>query len=86
MASLAVAIGLKAVFGAFDPTWAAKALATIFVIAAVYIFWAAYDAATKTMDRLTDHHANAQPNKRMKILSVVFSCASVGVGGILWML
>ncbi len=86
MASLAVAIGLKAVFGAFDPTWAAKALATIFVIAAVYIFWAAYNAATKTLSRLTDHNAHAQPIIRMKILSVIFSVASVGVGGILWML
>ncbi|HBR36988.1 MAG TPA: DUF202 domain-containing protein [Sulfitobacter pontiacus] len=86
MASLAVAIGLKAVFGDFDPTWAAKAVATIFVVAAVYIFWAAHDAATKTLDRLNDHHANAQPNARMKTLAVIFSFASVAVGGILWML
>jgi putative membrane protein len=86
MASLAVAIGLKAVFGEFDPTWAAKAVSTIFICAAVYIFWAAHDTATKTLDRLTDHHANAQPNRRMRTLAVIFSVASVAVGGILWML
>lgn len=86
MASLAVAVGLKAVFGDFEPTWAAKAVATIFVIAAVYIFWAAHDTATKTLERLEDHHANAQPNTRMKTLAVIFSVASVAVGGILWML
>ncbi|MFD2738213.1 DUF202 domain-containing protein [Sulfitobacter aestuarii] len=86
MASLAVAIGLKAVFGAFDPTWVAKAAATIFVIAAVYIFWAAHDTATKTLERLNDHHANAQPNRRMKAMAVVFSIASFAVGAILWML
>ena len=86
MASLAVAVGLKAVFGDFDPTWAAKLVATIFVIAAVYIFWAAHDAASQTLERLTDHHANAQPNARMKTLAVIFSFASVAVGGILWML
>ena len=86
MASLAVAIGLKAVFGDFDPTWAAKAVATIFVVAAIYIFWAAHDAATKTLDRLNDHNANAQPNGRMRALAVIFSFASVAVGAILWML
>ena len=86
MASLAVAIGLKAVFGEFDPTWAAKGVATIFVVAAIYIFWAAHDAATKTLDRLNDHHANAQPNRRMRALSIIFSLASVAVGIILWML
>ncbi|MBA97576.1 MAG: DUF202 domain-containing protein [Sulfitobacter sp.] len=86
MASLAVAIGLKAVFGDFHPTWAAKGVASIFVVAAVYIFWAAHDAASQTLERLTDHHANAQPNARMKTLAVIFSFASVAVGGILWML
>ncbi|KIN74031.1 DUF202 domain-containing protein [Sulfitobacter guttiformis] len=86
MASLAVAIGLKAVFGEFDPTWAAKSVATIFVIAAIYIFWAAHDTATKTLERLEDHHANAQSNARMKVLALVFSGASFAVGVILWML
>lgn len=86
MASLAVAIGLRAVFGAFEPTWAAKAVASIFVLAAVYIFWAAHDAATKTLDRLNDHHANAQPNRRMKLLAIIFSVASLAVGAILWTL
>ncbi|MCX7566694.1 DUF202 domain-containing protein [Sulfitobacter sp. F26169L] len=86
MASLAVAIGLKAVFGDFDPTWAAKGVATIFVVAAIYIFWAAHDTATKTLERLEDHHANAQPNARMKMLAIIFSFASVAVGAILWAL
>tara|TARA_R110002049_G_scaffold44333_3_gene129910 strand:+ start:159046 stop:159408 length:363 start_codon:yes stop_codon:yes gene_type:complete len=86
MAALAVAVGLKAVFGDFEPTWAAKAVASIFVVAAVYIFWAAHDTATKTLERLEDHHANAQPNSRMKTLAVIFSAASVAVGAILWML
>jgi putative membrane protein len=86
MASLAVAIGLRAVFGEFEPTWAAKAVATIFVVAAIYIFWGAHDTATKTLKRLEDHHANAQPNQRVKLLAIIFSIASAAVGGILWML
>ena len=86
MASLAVAIGLRAVFGEFEPTWAAKGVASIFVIAAVYIFWAAHDTACKTLDRLDDHNANAQPTARMKLLSIIFSIASTAVGAILWML
>ena len=86
MASLAVAIGLRAVFGEFEPTWAAKAVASIFIMSAVYIFWAAHDSATKTLSRLNDHHANAQPNNRMRLIALLFSAASLGVGGILWAL
>ena len=33
MAAIGVAIGLKAVFGAFEPTWMAKAVASIFLAA-----------------------------------------------------
>ncbi len=86
MASLAVAIGLRAVFGEFEPTWAAKAVATVFIAAALYIFWAAQNSAAKTHERLHDHHAHGQPNQRMKVLSVIFSVAAVGVGAILWAL
>lgn len=32
------AIGMKAVFGAFEPTWAAKAVASIFIAIAILIF------------------------------------------------
>jgi putative membrane protein len=86
MAALAVAIGLRAVFGPFEPTWAAKGVASIFIVAAIYIFWAAHDAATRTLERLNDHHAHAQPNRRMRVIAVIFSLASVGIGAILWML
>lgn len=86
MASLAVAIGLKAVFGAFEPTWAAKLVASIFIVAAVYIFWAAHHSAYKTLKRLDEHQANAQPNGRMKILAIILSVASVAIGAVLWAL
>lgn len=86
MASIALALGMKAVFGAFEPTWAAKAVATIFVAAAIYIFWAAQSSACKTLRRLDDHKAHAQPMRRMRTLAVIFAVAAVCVGGVLWAL
>ena len=38
MACVAVAIGLRAVFGEFEPTWVAKAVASVFIIAALYVY------------------------------------------------
>jgi len=86
MASLALAVGLRAVFGAFEPTWRAKAIATLFVAVAVYIFWAAQSSACETLSRLDDTEAHAQPAKRMKILALLFSFGALSVGGILWAL
>jgi len=86
MASLALAVGLKAVFGDFSPTWAAKAVASVFVATAIYIFWAAQDSAVKTLRRLDDHKAQAQPIRRMRLLACIFAAAALCVGGVLWML
>ena len=38
LGAIGVAIGMKAVFGAFEPTWAAKAVASIFIAIAILIF------------------------------------------------
>jgi putative membrane protein len=86
MASLVVALGLRAVFGDFEPTWAAKAVASIFIVAAIFIFWTAHRQATKTLRRLTEHHAEALPNDRMRVLAIILSVGSVAIGGVLWAL
>lgn len=38
LGAIGVAIGMKAVLGAFEPTWAAKAVASIFIAIAILIF------------------------------------------------
>ena len=38
LGAIGVAIGMKAVFGAFEPTWAAKAVASIFIAIDILIF------------------------------------------------
>ena len=45
MAAVAVAIGLRAVFGEFEPTWVAKAVASVFIFAALYVYLAAQASA-----------------------------------------
>lgn len=85
-ASLAIAVGLRALFDEVEPTWMPKAVSTIFILLAVYIFWAAQASADKTQKRLEDHHAHAQPNHRLKIISLIFAVASICVGIFLWLI
>ena len=86
MASLAVAIGLRAVFGPFDPTWVAKAVATVFVVTAVLIFWAAALQSRKAQERIASHSASVQPHGRMTILAALLTLGSAATGAILWLL
>jgi putative membrane protein len=54
LGAIGVAIGMKAVFGAFEPTWAAKAIASISLIIAILTFYEACQQACKTLNRLRE--------------------------------
>lgn len=86
LGAIGVAIGLKAVFGAFEPTWAAKAVASIFLIAAIAIFWSARKQACKTLTRLRESDVEATPSRSFTLLASVMTFAAVATGAILWSL
>ncbi|WP_238538241.1 YidH family protein [Oceaniovalibus guishaninsula] len=86
MAAVAVAIGLKAVFGDFTPTWMAKAVASLFLAAALYIFWSARQQAAATRDRMEARSAEPQSNSRMTAMAAILAFGTVAVGVILWLL
>lgn len=86
LAAVAVAIGLKAVFGAFEPTWAAKTVATVFIAGAVFIIWSAHRAARDTTERMTEHAVNGQSTRNMTLVAALLTLGSVATGAILWML
>ncbi|WP_224816173.1 YidH family protein [Hasllibacter sp. MH4015] len=86
MASVAIAIGLKAVFGAFEPTWAAKALSSVFIAIACYIFYSARQQACATLRRMDEHEAEAKPTHSMTLIAVLLAAGSILTGAILWLL
>jgi len=86
MAALAIAIGMRAVFGPFEPTWLAKAGATIFLLAAFYIFWSAWRQSCTTLNRLSDHTAKAKPTRDMTLIFAALSLGTLATGVILWAL
>lgn len=86
LGAIGVAIGLKAVFGEFEPTWAAKCVATLFILAAVAIFWSARHQALKTFERLNEGDVEATPSRNYTFLSCVMTFASIATAVILWML
>jgi putative membrane protein len=86
MAAIAIAVGLKAVFGEADPPWLPKLIATVFIAASLMIFISAWRKARDTQTRLKTHDTAQQPVRNFGILAVIFSAAAVLVGGILWTL
>ncbi|MFT7106452.1 MAG: putative membrane protein [Yoonia sp.] len=77
------AIGLKAVFDAFDPTWAAKLVATIFLGVAIAIFWSARNQACQTFARLSERNIEATPSRNYTRLAATMNFAAVATDVIL---
>src|SRR5690606_1977421 len=86
MASLGLALGMEAVFGEFEPTWVPKAVTTIFVVTAVFVFLASAIANARAQKRLDSHDAEQTRPRQMWLLAVLLSAGAVGVGGVLWLL
>ena len=85
-ACVAVALGLKAVFGETEPVWIAKATATTFLIAAAGIFAASAQQSHQAQARIKEHDTEAQPPRRMVVLAAILVLGTVATGGILWTL
>ncbi|MCV2882836.1 DUF202 domain-containing protein [Actibacterium sp. XHP0104] len=86
LGAIGVALGLRAVFGSFEPVWAAKLVASVFLAAALAIFWAARNNACKTHRRLNDHDANPVPPSAYTRLTTILTVATLATGAILWSL
>lgn len=86
MTAIALAIALRAVFNASEPDWAPKAVASLFIVVALFIFWAAERSASQTLKRLNDNQANAQPTNRMRLIAILLGLGGASVGAVLWML
>ncbi|MEL7345277.1 MAG: DUF202 domain-containing protein [Pseudomonadota bacterium] len=86
LGAVGVAIGLKAVFGDFEPTWAAKAVASMFLGIAIYIYWAACTSAAKARKRLKSSDAEVQSGKSFSLLASFMTIATICVGAVLWSL
>ncbi|MFC3613104.1 YidH family protein [Lutimaribacter marinistellae] len=83
MAAVALALGTRALFRSFDPTWLPKAVASIFVLTAIGIFISAWRRACATRARLTDHQADPQSDRHMGLTAAVLSIGAGATGLIL---
>lgn len=86
MACVGIALGLKAVFGATDYPIVAKAVAELFILCAIFIFWAAARRSRSAQKRIDDHDAEAQSHQNMAFTAVVLTLGAAATGVILWLL
>ncbi len=86
MGAIGLALGFKAIFGDFQPTWIARLIAQVPLCAAIVLFWAAQHKASKTLTRLTERQVEATGQVTLKVIAGLMTLTALGTGYILWTL
>lgn len=84
MASIAVALGFRALLRSFEPAWVTKLIASVFVLVGASVIWFAYRRACALALRLDDQRPTSLPISRMGWLSVTLVLAALALGVAMW--
>ena len=85
-AAIGIGLGFTAVFGAFDPPWLARAIATMFILAGGWLAITAQRRACRSLARLDAHRFEAIPTPNFRVLAYAVAAGSVILTIGLWLL
>ena len=86
MAAVGIGVGFHALFESLNPTWVPKAIATIFLLIAIFIFLSAERRACRILDNLDPHNIAVLKPIRIRMLSWALAAATTALGAALWLL
>lgn len=86
LAAVGIGLGFQALFGSIEPVWIPKALATVFVLIAVFVFWRAQRLACRSFERLDTHEVDTASRRDLRLIALAFSAGALGLVAGLWVL
>ena len=86
MAAIGIGLGFKALFDAMEPAWAAKAIATVFVLLGVFLIWMAERRASVVTGRLNTHAARDMKQMNLRLIALAIGVGALGLTAGIWLL
>lgn len=85
-AAIGIGLGFRAVFGALEPAWLPKAIATAMFLMAAFIAFSAQQRACGSLARLKSHDVKAPESLHMRWLSYLVTAAAITLSIAIWFL
>ncbi len=85
LAAVGIGIGFHALFGKLEPPYLARGIATIFVLAGIFVFIAAARSAANVCQRLKAHAAHPLGGTRLNLIAAMFVAASLALVASIWL-
>lgn len=86
LAAVGIGLGFNALFGKLDPPWVPRAIATLFILMGVFIFWAAQRSGCAVQDRLDAHRAEPLQGVKLRLVASALGLGGLALVAALWLL
>lgn len=86
LAAVAIGIGFNALFQTLQPTWIPKAIATVFLLIAIFVVIAAERRACAVVRRLEPHEIKTFKMMNLKLVSWAMAAATASLIAAIWLL
>lgn len=83
--ALALGIGFQALFGEMQPTWLPRAIATTFLLLAIFLIFQAERRAAAVMARMNAHVIITAKPLNLRLFAAVIAAASVALIAAIWL-
>jgi putative membrane protein len=85
-AAVGIGLGFQALFQTLRPEWVPKAIATAFLLLAIFIFFAAERRACRVLGRLHSHKVETVHVGNVRIITICASVATAALIAAMWLL
>ncbi|WP_339693335.1 DUF202 domain-containing protein [uncultured Parasphingorhabdus sp.] len=86
LAAVGIGLGFNALFGKLEPLWVPKAIASLFMVIGIFIFWAAQRNGCAVQDRLNSHHATPVKPNNMRLISGLMALGASSLIIAIWVM
>jgi putative membrane protein len=86
LACIGIGLGFHALFNRLEPTWVPRAIATTFLLIAIFIFIAAERRSCVVLKRLHQHRVKSLGGSRMRAMAILSVLAAIALGAAIWLL
>ena len=83
---IAMGVGFHALFNHMDPWWAARAIATWFLLIGVIIIWLAVRRAGAVTKRLNAHVIGGAQKMNLEMIAIGVSLGAAALAAAIWLL
>ena len=84
--AIAIGLGFKALFGAVEPWWVARAIASVFILLAVALAFVAAHRARKALERMSGHAVDRPGAPHLRYIAWSVCAGALTLIGAIWFL